>query len=130
MKIFLLTLLIISTPFHDDTSVLKVQLTGLKSTNGTIYTQLFNQEGEMVARKSVTPEEDITTIEFRLQPGKYAIRSFHDENGNGRLDTTLFGIPRERYGYSNNVRGFMGEPAFRRQLFTFQKDTTITIRHR
>lgn len=28
----------------------------------------------------------------------------HDENGNGTLDKTVLGIPKEGYGFSNNPR--------------------------
>jgi len=43
-----------------------------------------------------------------LDPGKYAIILFHDENGNGKLDKNALGVPTEPYGFSNNVQGFLG----------------------
>lgn len=42
----------------------------------------------------------------------FAIAVFHDENGNGVLDRNRFGIPTERYGFSNNARGLTGPPSF------------------
>jgi len=39
-----------------------------------------------------------------LPEGLYAIRSFADENGNGKLDTNLIGLPVERYGFANDAR--------------------------
>jgi uncharacterized protein (DUF2141 family) len=47
-----------------------------------------------------------------LPVGLYAIKSFADENGNGKLDTNLIGLPVERYGFANDARGRMGPPAF------------------
>jgi uncharacterized protein (DUF2141 family) len=47
-----------------------------------------------------------------LDPGRYAIILFHDENGNGKLDKNALGVPTEPYGFSNNVQGFLGPPAF------------------
>ena len=47
-----------------------------------------------------------------LGPGRYAAVAFHDENGNGRLDKNFLGVPAEPYGFSNNVQGFLGPPAF------------------
>lgn len=35
--------------------------------------------------------------------GEYAVKFFHDENGSGKLDKGLFGIPKEEYGFSNNA---------------------------
>ena len=46
-----------------------------------------------------------------LPTGAYAIALFHDENRNGRLDTS-FGIPREGFGFSRNPRIGFGPPKF------------------
>jgi len=46
-----------------------------------------------------------------LPSGNYAIALFHDENGNGRIDTR-FGIPTEGVGFSNNPRMWFGPPSF------------------
>ena len=46
-----------------------------------------------------------------IVPGRYAVSLMHDENGNGRLDTTL-GIPREGFGFSNNPGLTFGPPRF------------------
>ncbi|MCP1335524.1 DUF2141 domain-containing protein [Hyphomicrobiales bacterium FT118] len=50
---------------------------------------------------------------FRLPPGEYAVIVFHDENDNGLLDTGIFGVPVEGYGFSNNAEGFLSAPAWR-----------------
>ena len=47
-----------------------------------------------------------------LPPGQYAVNAFHDENGNGELDTNLFGIPTEGYGFANDPRTTFGPPDF------------------
>jgi len=41
-----------------------------------------------------------------------AFAAYHDENENGELDRNVIGIPKERYGYSNNARGLTGPPSF------------------
>jgi uncharacterized protein (DUF2141 family) len=46
-----------------------------------------------------------------LVPGRYAIAVYVDENGNGRLDRGMFGIPSEPYGFSNGG-GQFGPPPF------------------
>jgi uncharacterized protein (DUF2141 family) len=50
-----------------------------------------------------------------LDPGQYAIILFHDENGNGKLDRNALGVPTEPYGFSNNVRGFLGPQPSKKQ---------------
>jgi uncharacterized protein (DUF2141 family) len=46
-----------------------------------------------------------------LPPGRYALAVYVDRNGNGKLDSGMFGIPKEPYGFSRS-RGFMGPPDF------------------
>ena len=36
------------------------------------------------------------------------MKSFHDLNGNGRMDSNPFGMPTEPFAFSNNARGNMG----------------------
>lgn len=40
-----------------------------------------------------------------LPTGDYAVLVWHDRDGDGGLDRSMFGAPREPYGYSNAVRG-------------------------
>ena len=40
------------------------------------------------------------------------MNAFHDENGNGELDTNLFGIPSEGYGFANDPDSTFGPPKF------------------
>ena len=40
--------------------------------------------------------------------GEYAIVVIYDKNGNGKLDTGIFRIPKEKIGYSNNAKGKFG----------------------
>jgi len=54
-----------------------------------------------------------------MRPGRYAISVFHDENSNGKLDSNLFGIPREGVGASNNAKGHFGPPKFEDAAFQF-----------
>lgn len=51
-----------------------------------------------------------------LPTGAYAIALVHDENGNGRLDTS-FGMPREGFGFSRNPVIRFGPPRFAEAQF-------------
>lgn len=65
---------------------------------------------------------------FDLAPGVYAINGFHDENGNGKFDTSLLGLPEEGYCFSNDVRPFLSAPSFASASFTLPPEgTAITI---
>ena len=54
-----------------------------------------------------------TTVTIRdLPPGRYAVGTFHDTDGNGRLTTWPIGLPKEAYGFSRDARGRVGPPSF------------------
>ena len=58
-----------------------------------------------IAARDLAPAGAVTTVTFDGVPaGRYALMVIHDENGNGRLDTNLVGMPVEGYGFSNNPR--------------------------
>ena len=53
---------------------------------------------------------------------------YHNENGNDKLDRSIFGKPTEAYGFSNNVRGLIGRPDYKKAVFVLDKaNMTITI---
>ncbi len=52
-----------------------------------------------------------------LPPGKYAVAAYIDNNRNGKQDKNLLGVPKEGYGFSNNVRGIFGPPKFSEAAF-------------
>lgn len=113
----------------DSTYTLNVIAVNTASDEGTMRVQLFDHNRNLIQRSDTLIDYNKAEVNFtELSAGQYAVRLYHDENNNQKLDSNLLGIPRERYGYSNNVRGWMGEPSFERQLFPVASDTTITIK--
>lgn len=53
-----------------------------------------------------------------LPPGKYAAAVFHDKNGNGKMDKSILGIPKEKYAFSRNARARFGPPSWEKASFT------------
>jgi uncharacterized protein (DUF2141 family) len=118
---------------------LHVVVEGIKSAKGQIKVGLeksaehFDKgplhearyRGDMVASR-----EGKVDIYFRDLPfGSYAVKSFHDADGNGSLNTNFMGIPTEDYGFSNNARGTMGPASFQDARFELDApEKTITIR--
>jgi uncharacterized protein (DUF2141 family) len=54
----------------------------------------------------------------------------HGENDNRKMDTKIFGIPREGEGASNDARGHFGPPRFEDAAFQFgggRLDLKITV---
>ena len=81
----------------------------------------------MVAQ-SAAPTGTRARFEFKdLPPGDYAVMVMHDENGNGKLDSNMIGMPVEGYGFSNNPN-VMRKPTFEEARFTLpQAGATIGI---
>ena len=69
-------------------------------------------------------------INIMLPHGEYAITFFVDSNGNFKMDKNFLGIPKEQYGFSNNVMGRMSAPSFDQAKFTITEPTlqNITLR--
>jgi uncharacterized protein (DUF2141 family) len=115
-----------------------ITVSGMHNDKGTLYLSLYNSEKgfprdpKTAFRLTHAPiVNGISTFRLiKLQPGTYAIACYHDENGNGKLDANLFGIPSEGTGSSNNATGFLGPPKFRDAKFPLNRDTAITIRIR
>ena len=53
-----------------------------------------------------------------VPPGTYAAQAFHDEDGNGVLERSMLGLPKEAMGFSNDAPMRMGPPRFDAAAFT------------
>ena len=71
-----------------------------------------------------------TEINNVLPYGEYAVTLFVDSNGNKKLDKNFLGIPKEQYGFSNNVMGRMSPPTFDQAKFAIAGPTTQNIKLR
>jgi uncharacterized protein (DUF2141 family) len=88
---------------------LTVKVTDIRTFKGNVAIAVIDSEtnwspqGKPVAVQSVAATGSEVTFHFAdLPPGAYALQVMHDENGNGKLDTNLLGVPTEGYGFSNN----------------------------
>ena len=115
---------------------LTVALDGLRSDNGILMIAVFDSaakfrnEGQEVAALRLRARQGPSRVTLAgLPAGAYAIAAYHDENGNGRLDANLLGVPTEGYGFSNDARGSFGPPGFDDARFTLGVDgATVTIK--
>ena len=107
-----------------------VKISNLKPSTGVVRLGLYNSRTSYEKRKSFdgatkTVQSKSVTITFKcLPPGFYAIMFYHDKNNNGKFDR-FFGIPIEKYGFSNNVRPIFKAPDFDKVKFYIGKGTII-----
>jgi uncharacterized protein (DUF2141 family) len=96
---------------------LKVSVRGISKLEGQLAVQVVNSaeayagKSKAVSAERLSPNAAQHEFNFDLPPGRYAVMVMHDENGNGKLDSNVIGIPTEGYGFSNNPR-VMRRPTF------------------
>jgi len=105
-----------------------VSIENLKNSNGQISLELTDDKKNSLTSmtKIIADKKCIITIPG-LKPGKYALRFFHDENKNNKMDTNWFGIPKEGFGFSNNPNSTFGPPAFDATIFEVKSHTTLKV---
>ena len=63
-----------------------------------------------------------------LPIGAYAIALMHDENSDGICNRNFLGIPKEGYGFSNNIRPVLFIPSFNDCKIDLNRNMSITIK--
>ena len=105
-----------------------------KKATGKIYYTLLNGTENFGARKgfkagtlSIDNVENKKMI-YAMPKVEFALACFQDSDLDGRMDTKIFGIPKN-YGFSNNKRGFFGTPPnYADSKVTMQGDMEIVVR--
>ncbi len=110
-----LLLLSFLRPVPAEKSTLTITIGNVKARGGTIRVALFKQgqkfpDGAPLQAKVVG--DDAKKVSLSVEPGWYAVAVYHDQNNNGQLDKKIFGIPKEPYGFSNNIRPATSAPKF------------------
>jgi uncharacterized protein (DUF2141 family) len=107
--------------------ILTVRVSQLRSSDGQVGCMIYNSARGFPTDSSAALQRRWCAILSRasscvfdpMPAGTYAVACFHDENKNGKLDTGLFGIPKEGTVASNHAKGFMGPPSFDTAKFYF-----------
>jgi len=118
--------LLLFTPTHPASlrkTNLKVEIQNVRVLEGTVHIALFRPgkdfpEGKPLEGRRMEVASKSVQMMFSVEPGNYAIAVYHDENGNGKMDKRMFGIPKEPYGFSNNFKPVMSVPKFSDCQFT------------
>ena len=111
---------------------LTIEFTIKKHNKGSILLALYDsaetymKKGLKNARVEVKEKKAVIVFEG-LQKGSYGFSFFHDVNNNGKLDKNFLGIPKEPYGFSNDMAGKFGPPDFDKIAFEITEDTTLQV---
>ena len=101
---------------------------------GTVMVALFDsaasfdgRSGQPVASTAVNASGRVVATFESLPAGDYAVKAFHDVNGDGEMNTNPFGMPIEPYAFSNNAVGNMGPARWTAAHFAVSGETAQTI---
>ena len=116
-------------------SKLHIVLTGFRNEKGKALISIFNadkgfptSEKDAFGKHQQTIRNGQAIFDLELPEGEYAIAVLHDENNNLKMDTKAFGLPKEGYGFSQNVMGTFGPPSFKKAAVQFPRQKEIEIR--
>ncbi len=100
------------------TADLRVELTGLRSSKGTVMLCLTAAPANFPdcrtradARFLNVPAAAPVATFTGVPAGRWAVAAVHDQDGDGKLDT-LLGVPREGIGFTRNPKLGWGPPSF------------------
>ncbi len=103
---------------HAGDARLEVKLAGVRHGQGTLRVALYRdtatfcKDGEAVLLADTPAALGQRSVHMAgLEPGRYAVLAWHDEDDDGRLDRLLGLFPSEGWGLSNNPE-VSGAPAF------------------
>ena len=105
--------------------------------DGIIYIAIYdnakdfdsgNNSPEIMAVNIIEPiTEGLYNKTVDLKKGTYGIKVLIDTNENADIDLNFFGLPKEQFGFSNNVLGLFGAPKFDKASFELSMDRKIII---
>ena len=118
-----------------------VKILNIRNSTGTVDCALFDSAGGFPT-EFLLSATNVMIIKVRhtearcdfedIKPGTYALAVVHDENMNGKLDTNWLGIPKEGYGFSNDVKALLRAPSFSAASFQYDGGTlglTISLHY-
>ncbi len=115
---------------------LKLTINNLESSSAEVRVAFFTKDNEFLNKEDVfkrykfkpTSANSLTVEIDDLKYGEYAISTYQDVDGNGEIEKTKIGVPKEPYGFSNDVKPGMSKPKFDECKFTYdEKSNTQTI---
>jgi uncharacterized protein (DUF2141 family) len=97
----------------EERATITVNVTGFAQQSGSIMVALsdeatYQNGGAIRGTMAVVDAETVTLTFEQIPAGTYAIRMFHDVDGNGEMNANAFGIPTEPFAFSNNAKAVMG----------------------
>ena len=111
-----------------------INVEGIKCCDGVMRLALYHDEAYWMSNTHIARgrlgfiQGDTQRFEIHgLPAGRYAVAVYQDVNSNNKLDRWFWTVPREPYGFSNNV-GQYGPVSYEKAAFDLTQDSNLTIR--
>jgi uncharacterized protein (DUF2141 family) len=112
-------------------AVLTVRVVGMDRDEGFVRIALFDRAetftDEPMEAAVLVPSDGVAEWAVRVPYQVYAVAVVHDRDGNGKLNTNLLGMPREKYGFSSDARGTFGPPSFDDASFAVREPSVSVV---
>ena len=113
---------------------IKILVSNIQEKRGTIHYGVYNnsklfpeESGKILGGyEEVSKVVESGLLIDDLEESNYAIAIFHDTNSNNKFDT-FFSIPKEKFGFSNNAKVFLGPPKFEDASIFVGQDSIVEI---
>lgn len=130
----ILVSLISLLPITEEPGDLSVNIPNIKGNKGEIVIAVYSSREQFpkvgMEYRVVRFPANAAGSTFRIQdikPGEYAVAMYHDENSDGICNLNFLGIPKEGYGFSNNIKPVFSVPSFEDCKIKLTGHTHITV---
>ncbi|MCG9910545.1 MAG: DUF2141 domain-containing protein [Flavobacteriales bacterium] len=137
MKLLIHSILVIIaysiSAFHINAQSVSLSITNLKSSKGNVVLGIYKDQATFdketpFLNKTFPKGNNVTNgtlkVNLDLPPGVYGITMLDDENADGKMEYTWYGMPEEGFGFSDYYHtGFM-KPKFKSFAVTVTEGKT------
>ncbi|MEC3964161.1 DUF2141 domain-containing protein [Flagellimonas halotolerans] len=134
MRILLIALFLAPWSIFSQNNI-SVHVHNVASDKGHINVAVYNSDATFLsfdrvfkAGREAAHEGIVQLMIEDLPAGKYALAVFHDENGNGKLDTNWLGVPKEKVAFSKGKMKTFGPPKYNECAFQIHSDYEIDVK--
>ena len=129
----LLFFLLFSTSIFANQLNVTIEISEVLPNKGKIIMAIFNSKKgykKNIPYKELKVEStsDNLFVDVTLPSGEYVVSMFQDKNGNGKLDTYIFRIPKEPIGITNYFRKGIPGPHRKLKVKINEDNTVIKIK--
>ncbi|MBK8491744.1 MAG: DUF2141 domain-containing protein [Saprospirales bacterium] len=119
----------------DRTTDISVTIPNIKEVKGEIVIAIYDQtekfpkvgETYRTVRFKVRSATETYTIK-NVKQGECALAIYHDENSDGICNSNFFGIPKEGYGFSNNIKPVFRAPPYEACMIRIPENSSISVK--